>query len=113
MPWDLIRLRWDCPISLGVGLSLGHEPAFSKRQAIRFGGRLPLRNRVQLPATDWELLSLRPRKDGILLLVMEGDGKLERLTLGTDGRLFVEHYGNKDDYPEKKATHIGIGVRQK
>jgi hypothetical protein len=53
------------------------------------------------------------RKDSILLLVMESDGKLERLTLGTDGRLFVEHYGNKDDYPEKKATHIGIGVRQK
>jgi hypothetical protein len=53
------------------------------------------------------------RKDGILLLVMEGDGKLDRLTLGTIGRLFVDHYGNKDDYPEKKATHIGIGVRQK
>jgi hypothetical protein len=53
------------------------------------------------------------RKDGILLLIMEGDGKLERLTLGTDGRLFVEHYANKDDYPEQKATHIGIGMRQK
>jgi hypothetical protein len=53
------------------------------------------------------------RKDGVLLLIMAGDGKLERLTLGTDGRLFVEHYGNKDDYPEKKATHIGVGIRQK
>ncbi|HMF19177.1 MAG TPA: hypothetical protein VKE98_18350 [Gemmataceae bacterium] len=53
------------------------------------------------------------RKDGVLLLIMEGDGKLERLTLGVDGRLFVEHYNNKDDYPEKKATHIGIGARQR
>ena len=55
----------------------------------------------------------RTRKDGALLLVFEGDGKLERLTLGSDGRLFVEHYGNADDYPAKKAKLIGIGVRQK
>ena len=53
------------------------------------------------------------REDGILLLIMEDDGKLERLTLGVDGRLFVEHYGSKADYPEQKASHIGIGTRQK
>ena len=53
------------------------------------------------------------RQDGVLLLTFEGDGKLERLTLGSDGRLFVEHYGVKDDYPEQTASHIGIGVRQK
>lgn len=53
------------------------------------------------------------RKDGVLLLVMEGDGKLERLTLGVDGRLFVEHYRREADYPEQKASHVGIGVREK
>lgn len=53
------------------------------------------------------------RENGVLLLVMGDDGKLERLTLGVDGRLFVEHYGTKADYPEQKASHIGIGTRQK
>jgi len=53
------------------------------------------------------------RKDGALLLTFEGDNRLERLTLGTDGRLFVEHYDPKDDFPDKKAAHIGIGTRQK
>jgi hypothetical protein len=53
------------------------------------------------------------RKDGALLLTFEGDNKVERLTLGTDGRLFVEHYDPKDDFPDKKAAHIGIGTRQK
>ena len=49
----------------------------------------------------------------MLLLTFEGDDKLEWLTLGTDGRLFVEHYDPKGNFPEKKATHIGIGVREK
>ena len=39
--------------------------------------------------------------------------ELERLTLGTDGRLFIEHYDPKEDFPDKKAAHIGIGTRQK
>jgi hypothetical protein len=68
--------------------------------------------KVSGTADDEKLKGQITRKDGVLLLIMEGDGKLERLTLGTDGRLFVEHYGNKDDYPAKNATHIGIGVRQ-
>ncbi len=53
------------------------------------------------------------RKDGMLLLTFEGDDRLERLTLGTDGRLFVEHYDPKANFPEKKASHIGIGIREK
>jgi hypothetical protein len=53
------------------------------------------------------------RKNGMLLLTFEGDGKVERLTLGTDGRLFIEHYDPKENFPEKKATWIGIGIRQK
>jgi hypothetical protein len=53
------------------------------------------------------------RKGAMLLLVFEGDDRLERLTLGTDGRLFVEHYNPKGDFPEGKAKHVGIGVRQK
>lgn len=53
------------------------------------------------------------RKDGTLLLIFEGDGKLERLTLGSDGRLFVEHYNPSENYPDRKASVMGIGVRQK
>jgi len=53
------------------------------------------------------------RKGAALLLEFEGDDRLERLTLGTDGRLFVEHYNPKGDFPDKKPAHIGIGVRQK
>jgi hypothetical protein len=69
--------------------------------------------KVSGTAEEEKLKGRITRKDGTLILIMEGDGKLERLTLGTDGRLFVEHYGNAADYPEKRATHIGIGVRQK
>ena len=53
------------------------------------------------------------RRDAIILLIMNGNGMLERFTLGVDGRLFVEHYGRTADYPERKDSHIGIGVRQK
>jgi hypothetical protein len=53
------------------------------------------------------------RKGAALLLEFEGDDRLERLTLGTDGRLFVEHYSPQGDFPDKKPAHIGIGVRQK
>lgn len=49
----------------------------------------------------------------MLLLTFEGDDKLERLTLGADGRLFVEHYDPKANFPEQKASHIGIGSREK
>jgi hypothetical protein len=49
---------------------------------------------------------------GMMLLTFDGDDKLERLTLGGDGRLFVEHYAPKDDFPLKKPLWIGIGVRQ-
>jgi hypothetical protein len=51
------------------------------------------------------------RKDGILLLEFEGDNKLERLTLGGDGRLFVEHFDPKANWPDGKPL-IGIGTRQ-
>ncbi len=64
-------------------------------------------------ADDEKLTGQISRKEGILFLIFEGDGKLERLTLGSDGRLFVEHYNPKENYPDGKASHIGIGVRQK
>ncbi len=69
--------------------------------------------KVSGTADEEKLKGQITRKDGILLLIMEDDGKLERLTLGVDGRLSVEHYGNKADYPEQKASHVGIGIRQK
>jgi len=49
---------------------------------------------------------------GMLLLTFDGDDKVERLTPGEDGRLFVEHYAPKADFPHRKPTWIGIGVRQ-
>jgi hypothetical protein len=48
----------------------------------------------------------------VLVLVLDGDGKLERLTLGTDGRLFVEHYDPVTEFPAHPPTCVGIGVRQ-
>jgi hypothetical protein len=53
------------------------------------------------------------RKGASLLLEFDKDDRLERLTLGTDGRLFVEHWNPKADFPDAKPKHMGIGVRQK
>jgi hypothetical protein len=53
------------------------------------------------------------RKGAALLLEFEEDDRMERLTLGTDGRLFVEHYYKSEFLDGKKPRHIGIGVRQK
>jgi hypothetical protein len=69
--------------------------------------------RVSGVADEERLKGQIKRTDGIMILIFEGDGKLERLTLGSDGRLFVEHYPSAGDYPEKKAPIIGIGVKQK
>jgi hypothetical protein len=41
------------------------------------------------------------------------DGKLERWTLGHDGRLFVEHFNPKDTYPDGTPDQIGIGILKK
>jgi hypothetical protein len=52
-------------------------------------------------------------KDAMLLLTFDGEDKLERLTLGTNGNvMFIEHYHPKSDFPDGKAAHFGIGVRQ-
>ena len=69
--------------------------------------------KVAATADEEKLKGQIARKDGVLLLTFEGDGKLERLTLGSDGRLFVEHYNPKENYPDGKASCLGIGVRQK
>lgn len=53
------------------------------------------------------------RQDNMLLLVFEDDDKLERLTPAIDGRLLVEHYNPKANFPGKRWTVIGIGVREK
>jgi hypothetical protein len=45
-----------------------------------------------------------------LLLDFGTDQKLERLTLGTDGRLFVEHYNPSTLFPDD-PDQIGIGRR--
>jgi hypothetical protein len=40
------------------------------------------------------------------------DGKLERWTLGHDGRLFVEHFNPKSSFPDDTPDQIGIGTRK-
>ncbi len=52
-------------------------------------------------------------KDGVLLLVFEGDDRLETLRLDTNGRLLIEHYNPKADFPSKKPAVSGMGIRQK
>ena len=53
------------------------------------------------------------RKSEALLLMFGGDPKVERLTMGMDGRLFIEHYQQQADLVGKKLEIMGIGVRQK
>jgi hypothetical protein len=64
-------------------------------------------------ANELQLNGKIERKDAMLLLTFDDDDRLERLTLGTDGNvMFIEHYHPKSEFPDGKATHIGIGVRQ-
>ena len=53
------------------------------------------------------------RKSEALILVFGGDPKTERLTMGVDGRLFVEHFHQQEDLVGKRPVVIGIGIRQK
>jgi hypothetical protein len=53
------------------------------------------------------------RKSEAILLMFGGDPKVERLTMGTDGRLFVEHFQQQADLLGKKLEIMGIGIRQK
>jgi hypothetical protein len=53
------------------------------------------------------------RRDGTLMLQFQGDDRLERLTLGADGRLFVEHWNPASDYPAKGPNCTGVGVKSK
>jgi hypothetical protein len=48
-------------------------------------------------------------KDREIILDLS-DGKLERWTLGRDGRLFVEHFNPRASYPNSPPDQIGIGV---
>ncbi|WP_372898231.1 hypothetical protein, partial [Stieleria sp.] len=51
------------------------------------------------------------RSDGTLLLQQERDAKLERLTLGVDGRLFIEHWRHASHFPDGSFL-FGIGTRE-
>jgi len=48
-------------------------------------------------------------KDKEIVLDLK-DGKLERWTVGKDGRLFVEHFNPRDGYPAGPPDQIGVGV---
>lgn len=52
------------------------------------------------------------RKSEALLLGFAGDAKIERLTMGRDGRLFVEHFMQHAELLGKVPEIMGIGVRQ-
>jgi hypothetical protein len=54
----------------------------------------------------------RLTRKGADLLLDFGDGKLERVTLARDGRLFVEHFNPKAAFPDGFPDQIGIGVRR-
>ena len=47
------------------------------------------------------------------MLLFAGDARIERLTMGTDGRLFVEHFPQQADLLGKMPEIMGIGIRQK
>lgn len=49
-------------------------------------------------------------KNGEILIDFK-DGKLERWTIGKDGRLFIEHFNPKESYPHT-PDQIGIGTRK-
>ena len=53
------------------------------------------------------------RKSEALLIWFPGNPKMERLTMGVDGRLFVEHFPSQDELVKNKPALIGIGIRQK
>ncbi len=53
------------------------------------------------------------RKSEANLLYFAGDTRMERLTLGIDGRLFVEHFAQQADLVGKSAEIMGVGIRQK
>ncbi|MHC5539682.1 hypothetical protein ACYOEI_15805 [Singulisphaera rosea] len=53
------------------------------------------------------------RKSEALILGFEEDERVERLTMGMDGRLFIEHFAEEVELVETKATIMGIGIRQK
>ena len=53
------------------------------------------------------------RKSEALLLLFAGDARVERLTMGKDGRLFVEHFPQQPDLLGKMPEVMGIGIRQK
>lgn len=52
------------------------------------------------------------RTGGQLLLEQKRDEKIERLTLGTDGRLFIEHWRHTSHFPNGSFL-FAIGIRQK
>ncbi len=63
--------------------------------------------------SSYKLTGQIERRDGMLLLTFNEEDKLERLTLGSDGRLKVEHFDPKADFPAKQPRVAGIGIRRK
>jgi hypothetical protein len=77
-------------------------------------GRLYSIDRQGLVSFEREKMKGRViRKSEALLLLFAGDARIERLTMGTDGRLFVEHFPQQADLLGKTPEIMGIGIRQK
>lgn len=60
---------------------------------------------------ELELKATLERTDAKNVLLNLKDGKIERWTLGNDGRLFVEHFNPAENYPTT-VDQIGIGTRK-
>jgi len=53
------------------------------------------------------------RRQNRLVIVGDGDDKVESLTQGSDGRLFVEEFTPRNAFPDRKPNAIGVGVRRR
>jgi CubicO group peptidase (beta-lactamase class C family) len=67
--------------------------------------------------TGYKLTGQVKRQDGMLLLIINEEDKLERLSVAADGanagRLIVEQFDPKASYPANGPAHVAIGIRRK
>ncbi|MBO0698975.1 MAG: hypothetical protein J2P46_11320 [Zavarzinella sp.] len=113
---------WGLALAFAAGAaSAPAAPALKDRSPIPAGAWTVIYHpnravRVYVVSADGEVTFAEGRskaklveKDKEIILDLK-DGKLERWTLGKDGRLFVEHFNPRDSYPAGPPDQIGVGV---
>lgn len=88
------------PVPTGTWVVTYHPNGAVRTYAVAADGEVTL--------TEFGTKGKLVEKDREILLDL-ADGKLERWTLGRDGRLFVEHFNPKASYPDGRPDQIGIG----